>query len=89
MASYIFKPPTVDEAPVGVGPLFSRFKVTNGVSVIKVSGVYSTVRTLDSDLIPTYQEFYQGGGNYTVGDTVRLALIAGGIGVTSANFTLI
>lgn len=89
MASYIFKPPTVDEAPAGDGPLFSRFKLTRGVSVVNVAGVYSQVRTLDSDLIPTYQEFYQGGGNYTVTDAVRTALIAGGVGVTSANFTLI
>lgn len=89
MASYIFKTPTVLEGPAGDVMPFIRQRTDRGISIVKVGGVYSQVRTLDSDLIPTYQEFYQGGGTFTVTDAVRTALIAGGVGVTSANFTLI
>ena len=34
-----------------------------------------------------YDEFYRGGYTHTVDDTTRAALIAGNVGVTSANFT--
>jgi hypothetical protein len=43
---------------------------------------------LDSDL-ETFQEVYLGGSKYTVNDTTKAALIAGGVGVTEENFTQI
>ena len=89
MASYIFRPPTIDEGPAGFGPLFARFKITKGISVVKLAGVYSQVRNLDENQIPTYDEYYQGGGNYVVTDAVRTALIAGGVGVDATTFTAI
>lgn len=89
MASYNFKPPTVDEGPAGFGPLFSRFKLTRGISIVKLAGVYSQVRYLESDLLSSYDEYYQGGGNYTVTDAVRTALIAGNVGIDASNFTSI
>ena len=89
MTDYIFSPPTVDEGPAGFGPLFSRFKLKRGISIVKLSGVYSQVRGLDSDLLDSYDEYYIGGHQYTVTSAVRTALIAGGVDVTSANFTAI
>jgi hypothetical protein len=39
--------------------------------------------------LDTYQEVYLGGSQYTVDDATKAALIAGGVGVTEANFTAI
>jgi hypothetical protein len=89
MADYIFETPTVDEGFEGVQRLFMFYKLTRGISVIKVNGAYRQVRyPLDSDL-ETFQEVYLGGSKYTVDDATKAALIAGGVGVTEANFTAI
>jgi hypothetical protein len=89
MTDYIFETPTVEEGFEGVQRLFTFYKLTRGVSIIKVNGVYRQVRyPLDSDL-ETYQEVYLGGSKYTVDDTTRTALINGGVGVTANNFTAI
>jgi hypothetical protein len=89
MTDYIFETPTVDEGFEGVQRLFTFYKLTRGISVIKVDGVYRQVRyPLDSDL-ETYQEVYLGGSQYTVNDATRTALINGNVGVTAANFTAI
>ena len=87
MTDYIFETPTVDEGFEGVQRLFTFYKLTRGISVIKVNGTYRQVRyPLDSDL-ETYQEVYLGGSQYTVDDATKAALIAGGVDVTEANFT--
>jgi hypothetical protein len=89
MTDYIFETPTVDEGLEGVQRLFTFYKLTRGISVIKVNGAYRQVRyPLDSDL-ETFQEVYLGGSQYTVDDATKAALIAGGVGVTEANFTAI
>jgi hypothetical protein len=89
MTDYIFETPTVDEGFEGVQRLFTFYKLTRGISVIKVDGVYRQVRyPLDSDL-ETYQEVYLGGSKYTVNEATREALINGNVGVTTANFTAI
>ena len=87
MATWLFKTPTVQEGPSGAGSrLFYFYKLDVGVSIVKRNGVYSQERyILDSDL-PTFQELYQGGRNYEVSDATKAALIAGGVGVTEANF---
>ena len=88
MTTYIFTPPTVDEGPLGTGsPLFRFFRLTRGISIAKLAGVYSQQRWVDADTIATYDEYYQGGFKHTgISDATRTALIAGGVGVTSANF---
>jgi len=89
MANYIFVTPTVSEGPIGKHRLFYFRKQNKGISIVKTGGVYSQVRyPLDQDLL-TYDEVYRGGYNYTVDDATRTALIAGGVDVTSANFTAI
>lgn len=87
MAYYIFKTPTVSEGPIGKHRLFYFRKQNKGVTIVKVGSTYSQVRyPLDADL-STYTEAYRGGYNHTVDDTTKAALIAGGVGVTEANFT--
>jgi hypothetical protein len=89
MTDYIFETPTVDEGFEGVQRLFTFYKLTRGISIIRVNGTYRQVRyPYDGDL-DTYQEVYLGGSKYTVDDATKTALIAGGVGVTEANFTAI
>jgi hypothetical protein len=89
MTNYIFETPTVDEGFEGVQRLFTFYKLTRGISIIRVNGTYRQVRyPYDGDL-ETYQEVYLGGSKYTVDDATKAALIAGGVGVTEANFTAV
>ena len=41
----------------------------------------------NQDDIDTYSEFYHGGHEHSVSAATKAALIAGGVGVTEANFT--
>lgn len=87
MAYYTFKTPTVSEAPIGGHRLFYFRKQNKGITVVKNGATYSLIRyPLDEDL-SDYDVVYRGGYNHTVDDTVKAELIAGGIGVTEANFT--
>lgn len=89
MADYVFKTPTVREGPAGRHRLFYFYKLDRGISIGKSGATYSQVRyPLDED-IADYDEFYRGGYNHIVNDAERAALIAGGVGVTAANFTAI
>ena len=87
MTTWLFRTPTVQEGPIGGARLFYFYKLDVGVSIVKQNGVYSQERyILDSD-IPTFEQVYRGGRNYNVDDATKAALIAGGVGVTEANFT--
>ena len=88
MPNYTFKTPIVSEGPTGRHRLFYFRKKNVGVSIVKYDGVYSTVRYVQDDYLNNAQETYQGGYNYTVDDARKAALIAGGVGVTEANFTI-
>jgi hypothetical protein len=87
MAYYIFKTPTVSEGPIGKHRLFYFRKQNKGVTIVKNGSAYSQVRYLLDEQLDDYTEVYRGGYNHTVDDTTKAALIAGGIGVTEANFT--
>ena len=87
MADYIFKTPTVREGPAGRHRLFYFYKLDRGISIAKSGGTYSQVRYPVDEDVADYDEFYRGGYNHIVNDATRTALIAGGVGVTSANFT--
>ena len=87
MAYYTFKTPTVSEGPIGKHRLFYFRKQNKGLTVVKNGSTYQTVRYLLDQDLSTYNEVYRGGYNHTVDDTTKAALIAGGIGVTEANFT--
>lgn len=89
MATWTFRPPTVEEGPAGLDPLFHRVKITRGVTVLETAGVYSSLRFPTQDELAAATNAYQGGHEYVVDDATKAALIAGGVGVTEANFTLI
>jgi hypothetical protein len=89
MTNYLFKTPNVEEGPAGNHRLFYFYKLNRGISIAKSGATYSQVRyPVDSDMAE-YDEFYRGGYTHTVDDATRSALIAGNVGVTSANFTAI
>jgi hypothetical protein len=89
MAEYKFTTPVVEEGPAGLHRLFYFYKLNRGISVAKSGGTYSTLRyPMDEDMA-NYDEFYIGGHTHIVSEATKAALIAGGIGVTEANFTVI
>lgn len=89
MATWLFTTPKVAEGPAGLDPLFHRVKLDRGITILEgPPGTYRAVR------FPTQDEqyasapaLYMGGHEYIVDDATRTALIAGGVGVTSANFS--
>lgn len=81
-----FKPPTVDEGPAGGGPLFYRYKITRGDSILENSGTYTRVRTPSLDEYLEADIVYLGGHEYEVSEETKTSLINAGIGITEANF---
>lgn len=85
---WIFRTPTVSEGPAGLDPLFHRVKLDRGVSIAEQpQGTYRALRFPTQDEIAQAFFFYMGGHEYVVSDATKAALIAGGIGVTEANFS--
>jgi len=87
MSTYVFETPIVREGPAGGHRLFHFYKLNRGISIVKDAGVYRQVRFLQDEDLRSYQEVYLGGNKHIVNETVKAALIAGGVGVTEANFT--
>lgn len=87
MANYTFTTPIVSEGPIGGHRLFYFSEMNKGVSIVKYAGVYSQVRYPMDSYLNEAQEAYLGGHKHTVDEATKAALIAGGIGVTEANFT--
>jgi len=87
MANYTFTTPYVLEGPSGGHRLFYFANLRKGITIVKSGSTYSQIRyPVDSDL-SNYSEVYRGGYQHTVDDATKAALIAGGVGVTEANFT--
>ena len=87
MANYTFITPTTLEGPIGKHRLFYFRKQNKGLTIVKNGSTYSQIRyPLDQDL-STYTAVYRGGYNHTVDEAIKAELIAGGVGVTEANFT--
>ena len=89
MADWKFEPPTVDEGFTGVQRLFEFYRLPRGITIVMnpTSGRYEQVRYPLDEILPNYPQVYRGGYEYTVDDTTKAALIAGGVGVTEENFT--
>ncbi len=88
MATYTFRPPTVEEGPAGGHRLFYFYKLKRGITVVKDGGTWSTLRySVDEDL-NDYDVVYRGGYNHTVDEATKAELIAASIGVTEDNFTV-
>lgn len=80
MAQYIFTTPTVTETPMGEGPLFSRYNINKGVSVLRINGIYSSYRYPAQTDIATATEFYLGGTKTLITQETADALTAQGYG---------
>ena len=89
MATYIFNPPTVEEAPEATHRLFQFWTVLKGVTVTRTGTTYRTGRWFSQDELSEVDEFWLGGHKYEVSEATREGLINAGIGITTANFTAI
>jgi hypothetical protein len=89
MATYKFTTPYVLEGPSGGHRLFYFAKLRKGITIVKIGGAYSQIRyPVDEDL-NEYDEVYRGGYEHTgISEGIKAALIAGGVEVTEANFTV-
>lgn len=76
--TYRFTTPTVSEGPAGDGPLFERFRLTRGVSVIKIDGEYYELRNPSSEEVAEAEAFYLGGITYDVTAAEKASLEAAG-----------
>lgn len=92
MSSWTFRPPVVAEGPASWDDrLFLRVKLDRGITILEgPPGTYRAARFPTQDEIAASAPgMYMGGHEYVVDDATKAALIAGGVGVTSSNFTLI
>jgi hypothetical protein len=80
---YYFTTPTVSEGPLAESPLFRRFRLTRGISVIKKDGIYTEVRYPSSEETTDADIFYLGGGTYEVSASEATDLQAAGYTVTT------
>jgi hypothetical protein len=80
-----FFPPTLEEGPAGFG-LFYRYKLTRGISVLKIGNKYYKLRVPSTDQIDSSTEYYAGGHEHNVSEAQKSALIAANIGITESNF---
>ena len=87
MSQYVFTTPVVEEGPIGKHRLFYFYKMNRGISIAKSGVTYSQVRYPLDESVADYDEFYLGGHRHIVDADTKAALIAGGVGVTEANFT--
>ena len=88
MADWLFRTPVVDEGPAVPGaPLLRFYKQARGITVLEHTGAYTAVRYPTQDEIAAATTTYMGGHEHVVDDATKAALIAGGVGVTEANFT--
>ena len=78
--AYYFLPPTVSEGPAGGGRLFIRFRLTRGVTVLRVNGVWQEIRypTEDQTAQADHGFLFRGGYKHYIDDAQRAALIAAG-----------
>jgi hypothetical protein len=76
--AYIFTTPTISEGPAGEGRLFSRYRLTRGVSVLKVDGEYYEFRSPSSEEIAEAEAAYIGGYSYEVSAGEKASLEAAG-----------
>ena len=87
MTTYIFTTPYVEEGPTGQHRLFYFFKLRQGLTVVRNGSTFTTGRWFSEDVLNEADEYWLGGHQSSVSEDTKAALIAGGIGVTEANFT--
>jgi len=91
VANWKFTTPHADEGPASWDDwLFVRVKLARRITILEgPPGTYRAVQFPTQDeILASAPGFYMGGHEYIVDDATKAALIAGGVGVTSANFVL-
>lgn len=76
--AYKFTTPTISEGPAGEGPLFERFRLVRGISVLKIDGIYYEVRYPSSEEVEASDVAYIGGYSYEVDAAEKASLEAAG-----------
>jgi hypothetical protein len=76
--AYRFTTPTISEGPAGEGRLFSRYRLTRGISVLKIDGVYYELRYPSAEEVASAQAAYIGGYSYEVSEGEKIQLEAAG-----------
>jgi hypothetical protein len=76
--AFRFTTPTISEGPAADGRLFSRYRLTRGVSVLKIDGEYYELRSPSSEEIAEAEAAYIGGYSYEVSAGEKAALEAAG-----------
>ncbi len=76
--AFRFTTPTISEGPAGEGPLFERYRLVRGITVLKNSGVYTEVRYPSSEEVEAADIAYIGGYSYEVDASEKAALEAAG-----------
>lgn len=80
MTSYLFTTPTVQENQAGGGPLFARYKIDRGVTVLRKDGIYSSYRYPSQQQIAEADEIYMGGTETIIDQATAQALTEQGYG---------
>lgn len=76
--AYRFTTPTISEGPAGEGPLFERFRLVRGITVLKIDGQYYQVRFPSSEEVADADIAYIGGYSYNVDAAEKASLEAAG-----------
>ena len=79
---YKFVTPSIEEGPLGPGPLFSRYRLNRGVSVFSMNGEWYEMRYPTEDEIAHSEHFYRGGYVYEIEDDIAAELLALGYDVS-------
>ena len=78
---YFFSTPSVEEGPAGEGPLFSRYRLSRGITVLKSGGTYAQVRYPTTDQLAAADVAYLGGSTTEVDSVEASALNDAGYGI--------
>lgn len=77
---YTFRPPTVEEGPIGEARLFQFYTQPRGVSVVYDGTEFWEMRYPSEDTLALAEAFWIGGNEYTVSDEMAALLTAAGYG---------
>lgn len=80
--NWVFRPPVVFEGPIGDGPLFDRYVMARGVTVLLTGNVATETRTPSFEQVEAADHVFYGGYEYAVEDDVKQILEANGYTLT-------
>ena len=81
--AFYFTTPTISEGPAGEGPLFSRYRLVRGITVLKNAGIYTETRYPSSEEVTEADIAYIGGYTYEVSASEKADLESAGYTVTT------